>query len=133
MHYVLIDPTGCANDELFLIVQSPTGVTYQQQCGGLTCDQRSAEGFLIPLLGANNKAGEPFDDAFLPFGELKPEAIQNLADAVAKLECWLSSKTHGDTCHQLSLDASRIEDCVEAWIPVITPYGPGILISANSD
>jgi hypothetical protein len=31
------------------------------------------------------------------------------------------------------LDKARTAECVEAWIPVFTPYGRGILTLTNSD
>ena len=31
------------------------------------------------------------------------------------------------------LDESRILEADEAWIPVITPHGPGVLVWPNSD
>ncbi|MDX8149202.1 DUF6210 family protein [Lentzea sp. BCCO 10_0061] len=33
----------------------------------------------------------------------------------------------------LRLDESRIREADEAWIPVITPDGPGLLVWCNSD
>ena len=36
----------------------------------------------------------------------------------------------GDT---LFLDEDRVDQIVEAWIPVLTPYGPGILMWENCD
>jgi hypothetical protein len=33
----------------------------------------------------------------------------------------------------LQLDVARMHECVEAWIPVVTPYGRGILTLKNSD
>jgi hypothetical protein len=33
----------------------------------------------------------------------------------------------------LDLDRSRLEELTEAWIPVRSAYGPGVLVFANSD
>ncbi|MFD9003063.1 DUF6210 family protein [Streptomyces sp. NPDC059582] len=33
----------------------------------------------------------------------------------------------------MRLDENRIRDTDEAWVPVITPDGPGLLLWANSD
>ncbi|MFI8456658.1 DUF6210 family protein [Kitasatospora sp. NPDC085464] len=33
----------------------------------------------------------------------------------------------------LQLDESRIGEADEAWVPVITPDGPGVLVWLNSD
>ncbi|MYX33047.1 MULTISPECIES: DUF6210 family protein [unclassified Streptomyces] len=35
--------------------------------------------------------------------------------------------------HALRVDESRIRDADEAWIPVITPDGPAVLVWFNSD
>ncbi|MFJ9461250.1 DUF6210 family protein [Kitasatospora sp. NPDC101447] len=35
--------------------------------------------------------------------------------------------------HRLQLDESRIREADEAWVPVITPDGPGVLVWLNSD
>lgn len=35
--------------------------------------------------------------------------------------------------HFLQLDESRIREADEAWLPVLTPDGPGILVWNNSD
>ena len=39
----------------------------------------------------------------------------------------------GTSKNYLALDTSRIQECIEAWIPAISPYGPGIIILDNSD
>ncbi|MGW2646638.1 DUF6210 family protein [Streptomyces sp. NPDC001393] len=33
----------------------------------------------------------------------------------------------------LALDESRLADVDEAWVPVVTPDGPGVLVWENSD
>ncbi|GAA4880348.1 hypothetical protein GCM10023235_70810 [Kitasatospora terrestris] len=38
-----------------------------------------------------------------------------------------------DEPHPLRLDESRIREADEAWIPVITPEGPAVLMWHNSD
>ncbi|MFL6054530.1 MAG: DUF6210 family protein [Actinoallomurus sp.] len=35
--------------------------------------------------------------------------------------------------HPLRLDDGRISDVDEAWMPVLTPDGPGVLMWSNSD
>ncbi|WUD78232.1 DUF6210 family protein [Streptomyces sp. NBC_00510] len=35
--------------------------------------------------------------------------------------------------HPLRLDESRIREADEAWVPVITPDGPAVLVWFNSD
>lgn len=40
--HVFLDPDGSAGDYLAVIVLHPTGVVYEQQCGGVACDLRGA-------------------------------------------------------------------------------------------
>jgi hypothetical protein len=39
----------------------------------------------------------------------------------------------GETRVSLRLDESRLEEVVEAWVPVLTPDGPGVLVWENCD
>ncbi|MFJ9706886.1 DUF6210 family protein [Streptomyces sp. NPDC101234] len=34
---------------------------------------------------------------------------------------------------RLALDETRLADVDEAWVPVVTPDGPGVLVWENSD
>ena len=56
MRYVVIDPDGSDHSYLGLLVRYATGVSYRQQCGGVACDQRSVEGYYVPLGGARYDA-----------------------------------------------------------------------------
>src|SRR5262245_60782508 len=51
MRIVEIDPDGTQDTYLGVIVEYPTGVTYRQQCAGTECDQRSVDGYFVPLGG----------------------------------------------------------------------------------
>jgi hypothetical protein len=42
-------PTQMETDGLFVIAVAPTGVAYNNQCGGTSCEPQRAEGFLIPV------------------------------------------------------------------------------------
>lgn len=47
--YVFLDPDGREDLGLILLVLAPTGIEYGSQVAGYLTEQRSAEGFLIPL------------------------------------------------------------------------------------
>ncbi|MGM1060082.1 DUF6210 family protein [Saccharothrix sp. Mg75] len=40
---------------------------------------------------------------------------------------------HDEEPHPLLLDGSRMSEADEAWVPVLTPDGPGVLVWSNSD
>lgn len=50
--YVFLDPDGMAGTWLYVIVEAPTGVFYQQQYGGTACRLGQVEGFLVPVAAA---------------------------------------------------------------------------------
>ncbi|MGS2617385.1 DUF6210 family protein [Micromonospora sp. LZ34] len=41
--------------------------------------------------------------------------------------------SHSEEVHPLRLDESRMREVDEAWVPVITPDGSGVLVWFNSD
>jgi hypothetical protein len=141
--YVFLNPDGTEALGLMVIVEAPTGVTYAHQCAGLACDVRSVEGFLIPVGGpdASREIHDWFWRVFRgacynPKDDWSVARIAELRDLVARVPCWRTvpdSDAEGDQRLSLMLDESRIGECVEAWIPVITPYGSGILVLENSD
>ncbi|MGL4465767.1 MAG: DUF6210 family protein [Planctomycetia bacterium] len=56
-----------------------------------------------------------------------------LRDLVAKIPCWRDVAGNESGCHFFELDGEPMDEFVEAWIPVRTPYGPGMLVLDNSD
>jgi len=141
---VFIDPDGSNHDGIFVIVAAPTGVTYKQQCGGLLTEQQSLEGFLIPLSAKDQaeKIYQWFWDTFNGNCYGRPDVISlwtpayttQLRELVSGVNMfWTRASDGEDELHPLILDESRMNECIEAWIPVITPYGPGILTLRNSD
>ena len=127
---------------LMLIVQSTTGVTYETQCNGTSCSQRTAEGFLIPI--SSSEGAQNLYDWFQSYGDTcndmgkfwDPQAaqkVEQLSALMRNIRCWYSDPNGKCKPHHLELDVTRMSECVQAWIPVITPYGPAILTSRNSD
>jgi hypothetical protein len=136
--YVFLDPDGSQNFGLCVIILSPTGVEYAHQCGGLGCDLRKAEGFLIPLGDVSSSLIAFFDENWRG-GTLGPESVwtdpqvRRLAELVGEVFCWKTIEHGNDERQPLILDNSRLTECLEAWVPVLTAYGPGILVFENSD
>jgi hypothetical protein len=141
MYHVFIDPDETGEYGLLLIVEAATGVIYQQQCGGNATEQNKVEGFLIPV-GSRGDAEKIYDWFWLTFqggcyrmleGSPWTTATQDQLKAlIAEIYCWYIANDV-DERHALQLDESRMDECIEAWIPVITPYGKGILTLRNSD
>lgn len=141
--YVFLDPDGALTATgrfgMHVLVEHNTGVVYGHQCGGHSCEQRRAEGYLIPVDGA-----EALDtlSAFFPERGVhtvdatwSPEDLAVLTELVQKVFCWRTMEGT-DTAHErhaLQLDQARTPQIAEGWIPVITPFGKGILLFENSD
>ena len=101
-------------------------------------------GFLVSLirrLGRGRWRGAAIDDwfgrhfrghAYQSDTDWTPERVQELAELVAATSCW-KRDPGGDRPHEITLDINRMSECVEAWIPVSTEYGPGVLLRDNSD
>ena len=143
MPHVFLDPDGTRPIGLAVIVEAPTGVTYEQQCGGYATELRTAEGFLIPV-GGLTESRKIYDWFWATFkgycftsgdeSPWTPERIAQLQALVARIPCWYSTARDGEReLHYLQLDLERMEECIEAWIPVRTPYGQGFLTLENSD
>ena len=141
MPYIFIDPDGTQENTLHVLVQHPTGVEYAHQCAGYVNEERSAEGFLIPL--GESKASQPLIDWFWkrfkgnsypPLIEWDQQNVSELKDLVQKIPCWFTAKGgEADRRTTLALDEDRMGECVEGWVPVKTPFGPGILVFENCD
>ncbi|WP_026413954.1 DUF6210 family protein [Actinomadura oligospora] len=138
-HHVFLDPDGSIGSWVFAVVEAPTGVVYQQQYGGTACRQGEVEGFLVPLHASDALAGlrDLFEKHFRGSGTWNytwPDEQERarLRDLVEQIRYW-TSDGQTDEPHPLKLDAARIHEADEAWIPVLTPDGPGLLLWPNSD
>ncbi len=148
MLYVYIDPDGTQENAAYVLVLHPTGVTYATQCAGYLTEEREAEGFLIPLGGQilAKPLMEWFWKAFrggsyLPIKKWEPEKIEQLRALISQIVIWHWDKDNESdeddkdesSREFLELDDERLSECTEAWVPVKTPYGAGILIFPNCD
>jgi hypothetical protein len=137
--FVTLDPDGTAGSTwLFVIVGAETGVVYQQQYGGTACRQGQLEGFLVPVVGTASlpRLREMFERHFGGVGAWdhawSDDERDSLRAIVGEIIYWMSDGTT-DEPSQLRLDDDRIRETDEAWIPVSTPDGPGVLVWSNSD
>jgi hypothetical protein len=136
--FVFLDPAGMAGGWLYVVVEAQTGVLYQQQYGGTACRQGQVEGFLVPIAGADalDALRQLFEKDFRGAGTWNypwlNEERNRLRQIIGGISYW-ACDGHSEEPHPLRLDESRIRDADEAWIPVITPDGPGVLVWFNSD
>lgn len=145
MTRVFIDPDGTHGDYVYVIVLARTGVEYGAQCEGVCTSERWAEGYLVPVQGLAVDAHDRVNwselyDAFNRGGCAHNRAdfsarehIGLLRSAVRKIPFWTSSLGGDDERGALDVDESRIDEAVEAWLPVTTPAGPGVLVWPNCD
>ncbi len=138
--YVFLDPDGTGSDQGWacIVVAAETGVVYQVQGGGFGCVQYAQEGCLIPLFGQG--LDEEPKEAFV--GELKGRGSRGLdwpEDLLGRLREAVAFHVYGSANRDdpfpapLVLDETRLAEIDEAWGPVVTPDGPGVLVRENSD
>jgi hypothetical protein len=148
--FVCLDPAGTSESLLGTVIESKTGVVYATQCGGTACRHRLVEGYFIPLGGCKIDAeGGDINPTELraPFhrgrscawdatGEtLRPERLEQLRKAIASIPCWETFPPNKgeDRQEPLQIDETRLAELCEAWVPVLTANGRGILLWANCD
>jgi Family of unknown function (DUF6210) len=142
--YVFFDPDGTQDFGLLVVVVLPTGVTYAHQCAGLRAEIREVEGFAIPVGGP--EAAAPLLTFFRTRFHGNPPSrvsgvaptwtdadVQELEALVSNIPLWKTMRDGRSERVFLKLDISKLSDATEAWIPVQTAYGPGILLFKNSD
>ena len=149
MHHVFLDPDGTLGDWTFVIVAAPTGVRYRQQCAGVACEERELEGYLVPVGGvkldsengrieATNLTAIFHRGGACVFGSasgrLPADRLQELRRLVAAVPWWTTGEsTEPDLRGYLEIDESRLAELTEAWVPVTTTAGCGVLVWSNCD
>lgn len=142
---VELDPSGSLQQGwMAVVIRHSSGVVYVNQSGGVACQQRVVEGYLVMLGNTPFRADEPptksdklnavFHDGdackWEWTGAAVPEdRIRWLRKLVRQIACWSFEGGLG----RLELDLARKNEIAEAWIPVITPDGPGVLVYRNCD
>jgi hypothetical protein len=133
---VTLFPTQTETDALLLIVLASTGITYTNQVGGTGCDLVRAEGFLVPVGHPRNLKAvrtwfrKRFGESCWCDGRLAatPALTEELSRVVAQIPCWSARQPA-----PLALDHQRLSSGCEAWVPVLSAFGPGWLTWTNSD
>jgi len=155
--HVFLDPDGTMGPVtpwMYVVVEMETGVVYQQQYGGTATRHGQVEGYLVPVHApeALDQLRDLFERTFGGSGAwdhdwsgsrgtttrrrgVPPDQrLRLLREAVGRIPFWTSaSDGRRDERHWLALDDSRLAEADEAWVPVRTPAGPGVLMWFNSD
>jgi hypothetical protein len=121
-----------------VLVPASTGVTYTNQTGGVACWPRQVEGYYVPVF---NQVGYEslrtiFEVTLERSGTYRGvgwvgQLLDQLREAVGRIR--MDSSVGGAGEVPLTLDESRLAEVDEAWVPVLSPDGPAILIWENSD
>lgn len=115
----------------------------------MACDQRELEGFLVPLGGLKLDPEDGMIDpaefeAVFHRGKacawgaannaLPAERFETLRQLVASVPYWTDGAANAAGTRQpIQLDETRREQLTEAWVPVLTAHGPGVLMWSNCD
>jgi hypothetical protein len=137
---VVLDPDGTHDLGSMLIVESQTSIIYEHQCGGTRNEIRRTEGYLVDVGPSwsckrlcewfrKSHPGGLFDATDDELFREKLSAI------VSDIKVWVEAEgARFDVVpHSLELDESRLDELIEAWIPVTCPLGSAILIHKNRD
>jgi len=122
-----------------VIVGAPTGVHYSNQAGGYACHQPVQEGYLLPLFGTrlDEELARIFEEELHGHGyrpiAWSPRLLELLRAAVSHLAVYGATNRDAVYPASLALDETRLDETEEAWVRVLTPDGPGVLIWQNSD
>lgn len=150
MRHVFLDPDETLPYLLGVIIAHPTGVCYEHQCAGTETALRSLEGYFLPLGGLRF---EPEEGVFVPkeltevfhrgkaclwggqpwrlapgLPLLPADRLERLRSVVEAIPYW-----SGNQRGHLQVDEARLGELLEAWVPVLTADGPGVLAWANCD
>lgn len=143
---VFLDADGTSPAWLGVVVQRDEGMVYGTQCAGLSTEMRYAQGYYVPAGGWKYEVDEgaveigTFTEVFHQEGacqwgwrgaDLPAERLRRLRALVAELPWW--GGMGGERTGRLELDEGRLGEVAEAWIPVVSPAGPGVLLYKNCD
>lgn len=97
-------------DEIALIVEHPTGVTYQNQVGGSVCWQAELEGVLSPL-DVDPEVKKRLQDC--PYPDGRQGITPQLTDTVDALLASVPATSF------LEVDRAHLDESWEAWVHVL--------------
>ncbi len=132
---IFLDPDGTHEIGHYVLVERKTGIRYSTQCGGALCAEHGAEGFLVtagPWRAFEAIGGwfyKKFGTGCPTWNEANTAELEPL---VAEVYVWPDEGGKTGPV-PLTLDTERISECLEAWVPVCTPWGKGWLLGRNSD
>lgn len=148
VQFVYLDPDGTLPEWIAIVVRRETGVVYGTQCAGVATEHRFIEGYIVLVGGSKYDVDEgnitlgPFVDVFHDNGACKwgwtgravplerQALLSKLVRAIPYWRIGLDSPAQKDP---LRIDATRLDQLAEGWIPVQTPDGPGVLLYKNCD
>jgi Family of unknown function (DUF6210) len=148
VRFVYLDPDGTLTEWIAIVIRRETGVVYGTQCAGVATEQRFIEGYLIPVAGAKYDVDEgnievgPFRALFHDQDACKwswsgralpSERLALLKNLLETIPYWCCNLDGDDQKHRIRIDEACVEEIAEAWIPVHTPDGPGVLLFQNCD
>lgn len=113
MEKIRIDVYQISSEDTMLIIGAPTGVIYNAQTGGMSCNHPEYEGFVLPL----GSFMEDFDDCSYGCSHL-----QDIEGAAKKLANDLHLRLIEETKlwrYKIYFDFDRIDQLQEGWWPVI--------------
>lgn len=146
--FVYLDPDETWGNWGAIVIHSSTGVIYGNQCAGTGCQQRYIEGYLVPVAGQkyNPKDGIvdtiQLQDIFhekdhCHWGwvgtELPDDRLKLLIKLVDEIPFWEHNGLEDTRKNHLKLDLNRVDEICEAWVPVQTSVGSGVLLFNNCD
>lgn len=88
-----------------LIIQHPTGISYEIQCGGMCCWQKPVEGFVVDSLSY----GLPQALEMESWGKLREEEVEQIQSAISN---------HGHSFANIGVEVSKvlIDESCEAFV-----------------
>ncbi|MEO1209266.1 MAG: DUF6210 family protein [Cyanobacteria bacterium J06638_20] len=117
-------------DGVCFIVGYESGVEYTHQCGGLSCEQRKMQGFLVPC-PQSIPISEQLYAHFYTGPKYKGHCYKGLDEEDAVLIDDLLASVGYDP---LSVDRDLLKKSVEAWVYLkISPTNPCFPYCYNSD
>lgn len=123
-----------------VLVPTPTGVGYRHQYGGTACPHGGVGGYYVPVhdRAALAELRSLFEETLGGAGASRrlpatADLLGRLRDAVGRVRMAPSGGLFSSPALPLALDDSRLSGANEAWLPVTTLDGPGVLIWPNSD
>lgn len=134
---VSLDPGDSDISWLFVIVESSTGIAYSHQYGGTAVRYSSIEGYLVPVFcpPALVKLRQIFEEELHGSGTegwpMTQAQLDRLREVVSEISFWESTKD--EHVSELILNETRIREIDEAFVPILSPDGPGVLVWNNSD